>query len=530
MKRRDNVFTQVFSPPIEQSKFDLSHEKKLTFSMGEIVPVCCMEAVPGDSFNLSYMNFLRFMPLIAPVMHRIRVKTEYFFVPNRILFDGWEEFITGTGVVEAPTIRLTGVVDEGSPADYLGIPPGDYSETPLYVSAYQFAAYQLIWDSWYRDQNLQAEISQVGGLQPGNNPALLSGFTGSTNMLRRAWEHDRFTSALPFSQQGTEVDLPLTFQNDIPVEFMPTPGATPNWEIPATGGDPGVGVIEVAAGGNVIRNNGVSDAVVAYDPQGTLTVDVQSEAASINDLREAFSLQAFLERSIRGGQRYFEQMWSHFNQKSPDARLQRPEMIGSNVQMMTISEVLATAQDTAGGIAVGSMAGHGISVGGKERMSYHCEEHGFIMGFISVIPDTAYQDGIHKSFFREDRLDYLWPSFAHLGEQPILGKELLSHDIPAADAAYLESVFGYTPMYSDYRFMNSAVAGAFRSTLAFWTLGRIFTAASLPELNDEFITADPRTDIFADTDETDDHIVCQVINQHTVVRKLPRHGVPSTLG
>jgi len=262
-----------------------------------------------------------------------------------------------------------------------------------------------------------------------------------------------------------------------------------------------------------------------------LGVDVQAEAASINDLREAFSLQAFLERSIRGGVRYVEQLLSMFNVRSSDQRLQRAEFIGRDVQTMTISEVLATAQSSddaaTAEINVGTMAGHGISVGGRDGLYYKAEEHGFIIGIISVIPDTAYQNGIARQFSKVDRLDYPWPDFAHIGEQPVLLKEIQA---VLGSTENPEQEFGYMPRYSEYRYEPSKVAGQFRSTLAYWTLARIFNDPdNPPALSEEFVECNPRLDIFAVTDQNVDHVIGQIINKVTVNRKLPRYGVPSTL-
>lgn len=529
MKRKDNIFNSILLPNVESSLMDLGHEKKFTFNMGELVPVSCMEVIPGDKFRISFANFLRFAPLVSPVMHRVRVKTEYFFVPNRIIFDEWESFITGVGdPVLAPTFTLDDVLVKGTLGDYLGIPPGDYDDNNCVVSALPLAAYFKIYDDWYRDQNLIDP--KFIPLTPGDNDFAHDAAFGLP--LKRAWEHDYFTSALPTTQQGADVEIPLVNLQNIPVQLDITgnPIVAKN---AADGTDAILGVLQTNPGPTpLFRSIGVDENPAVIDPNGTLVVDVQSEAATINDLREAWSLQAFLERTIRGGARYIEQIWSHFRVKSSDARLQRPELIGTYTQNMVISEVLATAQSNNDGataeIGVGTMAGHGISSGGADDFYYEAEEHGFIIGLISVIPDTAYQDGIPKLFFKTDRFDYAFPSFAHLGEQPVLNKEIMSHDTSSGDWN-LEGVFGYLPRYSEYRYVPSTVAGDFRDTLAFWTLGRRFDPLTPPLLNEEFVTCNPSRDIFAVTDANVDTIYAQVINNHTAVRKLPRYGVPSTI-
>lgn len=520
MKRRDNIFATTMVPPVVESRFDLGHDVKVTFEMGELVPICLMEALPGDTFDLNYVNLIRFAPLASPVMHKFRVKTEYFFVPNRILFSSWEDFITGVGSIGWPFARIDGELPIGSLGDYLGVPPGDYSAAPLNVSALPFAGYARIFDDWYRDQNLILEKG-IDDLIPGNNVAATD--IAFATPFRRAWEHDYFTSCLPTPNQGAEVDLPLTFQDDIPVELN-TASRQRFVNSTITGGFVDGDLGSDATGNTENLNSNVAGWL---NPNGSMTVDVQSDAATINDLREAWTLQSFLERSLRGGLRYFEQMWSHFHQKSPDARLQRTELIGSNVQVVSIGEVLATARNEAEGVDVGSLGGHGISVGGSDRLSYHCEEHGFIFGIVSVVPDSAYQDGLAKMFSRADRLDYAWPDFAALGEQAVLRKEVMA----LADLPYdRDAVFGYLPRYSEYRYQPSRVAGDFRDSLAFWTAVRQFDASAPPLLNEEFVTCVPDNRIFSVVSGDVDHIFCQVINAHNVVRKLPRYGVPATIG
>lgn len=498
------------------SRFDLSHDVKLSFSMGQLIPTLCMEVLPGDSIQVSCENMLRLAPLISPVMHKINVETHYFFVPNRLLWSEWSEWITGNSEVEAPVCSLE-LNEEGSIGDHLGLPIGGIPDEVL-VSPFQFAAYTLIWDEYYRDQNLQTK--RFVPLIPGDNTFYSNIY--NTPPYKRAWKHDYFTSALPFAQKGAEVQIPLTFQNNIPVEFEANgnPGGLRNTD----------GTFNNQFGA-IINNSGPvpfsssmqdsDDNPIAYDPRGTLNVDVQSDAASISDLRRAFSLQAWLEKNARGGTRYVENLLVHWGVKSSDARQQRPEFIGSVKQNMIISEVLATAQDTTEGVALGQQGGHGISVGGGKRFTYRSEEHGFLIGIINVQPDTAYQQGVHRQFSRFDRLDYAWPIFAHIGEQEILNKELY------VGAAAPNGTFGYIPRYSEYRYLASRVAGAFRTTLSFWHMGRIFS--SPPGLNESFIQADPTKRIFAVTDENEDSIYSHIFHNIMVNRKLPRHGIPSTI-
>lgn len=519
-KLKDNIFNSVQSQPLDRNTFDLSHDNKTTFNMGELVPVMCMEALPGDQFNIDHVSLLRFAPLIAPVMHRVKATTDFFFVPNRLLFDGWEQFITGVGTpIGAPTVLIDDVIEVGSLADYLGIPPGDYSDAPITISPFQAAAYYKIWNDWYRYESV---IDEKGvDLVSGANPDWF-GFLNSP-CLKRAWEHDYFTSALPTTQQGDAVELPLVNQANVPVDYAATGDP---WIVRDAAGAPMVTTATLRHVTSALNDGAVNNTL---DPNGTLTVDIQAEAASINDLREAFSLQGFLERTMRGGARYIEQIWSHFNVKSSDARLQRPEFLGRSVQNVTISEVLATAQSNndaaTAEVPVGYMAGHGISAGGGDHITYTCEEHGFIFALMSVMPETTYQDGIARQFTRFDRFDYAWPSFANLGERPIFQKEIICHDVMTVTH---DDIFGYLPQYSEYRYFPSRVSGEFRDSLAFWTMGRIMDPDNPPALNEEFIQCTPRTDCFA-VEEGVDHVLGQIMFKVLVSRKLPRYGVPSVL-
>lgn len=535
-KRQDNVFDSVQSQPIESNVFDHSHDVKFTFKMGSLVPVACHEVLPGDTFRIDYMNMFRFAPLIAPVMHRVKMMTEYFFVPNRILWDGWEQFITGVGEPPLwPYIRLENPVDISTVADYLGIPPLDYTQNPINVNALPMAAYLKIYDDWYRYAPVINAKSPT--VVAGENGDLLTFFNAPC--LNRAWEHDYFTSALPDTQQGSEVELPLVIQENVPVEFLPSAGNKQVVVNPVTGAGlaAGTGNLNPAAGPVPYAqslHSGTTPA--AIDPNGTLVVDINAEAATINDLREAFALQAFLERTLRGGERYIEQIWSHFNVRSSDARLQRPEFLGRSIQNMTISEVLSTAQSSndpaTANVPVGQMAGHGISTGGGNQITFTAEEHGFIIGIVSAVPESGYQDGLERKWFRQDRFDYAWPSFANLGERPILTKELLAGGY--AGPVDLDGVFGYIPQYSEYRYTPSRAAGHFRDSLDYWTLIRRFNPSfGPPVLDEDFIScrsAEGLTRIFAVTDENEDYIFGQILNRITVNRRLPRYGVPQLIG
>lgn len=514
-----NIFNSVKLSGVSSNRFDLSHEVKLSFSMGEIIPTNVLECLPGDRVQIRPSNFLRFAPLISPVMHKVRVVTDYYFVPNRILWPGWERWITGQSDVEAPYLDLDAAeVAVGCMADYLGIPVG-VLPTDLRISPMAMAAYLKIYDEYYRDQNLQTEVFEP--LIDGRNTGVIqTAFLG--NPFRRAWEHDYFTSALPFAQKGDAVQVPLSFQHNIPVDLVP---AADNdqpmiWYNAGVDLPHGAGTATQSPGPVPLANSAhVGGGPAVLDPNGRLSVDIQTDATDINTLRRAFRLQEWLERNARAGTRYVESIMAHFGVKSSDARLQRPEFIGRAKQNMVISEVLSTAQNTEANIPVGTMAGHGISVGGSGNFSYRVEEHGFIIGIINVQPDTAYQDGLHRKFTRFDRFDYAWPTFANIGEQEVLQKEVYAKTLTP------NAVFGYVPRYADYKFENSRVAGEFRSTLAFWHLGRIF--ASDPALNAEFIRCNPSTRIFAVTEESEDHIFAQIFNDVSVHRKLPVFGTPT---
>lgn len=500
-----NIFNVVKMFKPVRNVFDLTHDVKLTCDMGNLVPIMATDVVPGDKFNISAEALVRFSPLLAPTMHRFDVSIHYFFVPNRILWDNWEKWIVDEGsVINAPYINLwpnAQVANVSEPLlGYLGIQAPTTTTASYSVNALPFAAYQCIYNEYYRDQNLISPIDYK--LLDGNNSGA---YTNKWSILRkRAWEHDYFTSCLPWAQKGAQVDIPIgTISGDAEVKY--NNAATNQTTLTGTTANP-------------VVDYGVATGGVGANKLYADTSGLNVGATTINDLRKAFRLQEWLEKNARGGTRYVESILSHFGVKSSDARLNRPEYITGVKTPVVVSEVLNTS-GVSGSPVQGNMAGHAVSVTSGKGGSYYIEEHGWIMGIMSVMPKTAYYQGIPRKFLKLDQLDYYWPTFAHIGEQPVTKNEVFGFQTTGND------VFGYVPRYAEYKFENNRVAGNFATDLEFWHLGRKFS--SMPSLNQAFIDCDPGKRIFAVTQNNVNNLYVQVLNKVTAVRPMPKFGTPT---
>ncbi len=513
-----SIFTHVEKTKVKNNTFDLSHDKKFTMKMGELTPIFSQEVLPGDKWNIKTTQLLRLAPMIAPIMHQITCYTHYFFVPNRLVWNRWEKFITGGEDGERdpqhPFIQfgsnVNGLQGIGSLSDYLGLPVQNTVSGQYDINAIPFAAYQLIYEDYYRDQNLIP--ASWAPLDDGNNSLRYNEFL---KIRKRAWQHDYFTSALPWTQRGPEATIPLG--DTAPIIYKNDDQR--NQILRNVNG--GLKSNQTQAGSNA------SGQILGY-PDGNFAVTdlnkthvtdlTGATAASIIDLRRAFKLQEFLEKNARGGVRYNESILAHFGVTTSDGRLQRPEYLGGGATPITISEVLQTSDSAQDLTPQGNMAGHGVSLGQNSKVSYRSEEHGWVIGIMSIMPKTQYMQGIPRQMRKFDKFDYYFPSFAHIGEQPIYNEEIY-----ADDSSTSLTTFGYTPRYAEYKYVPSTVHGEMRTTLNFWHLGRIFSG--LPTLSQQFIECTPDADrVFAVSGE--EHFY---VHQHYKVkasRKMPYFGKP----
>lgn len=487
---------------MKRTKHNLSNYKLLTCRMGELVPANVVEVLPGDSMRLQSSALIRVSPLNAPIMHPVTVRLHHWFVPARLVWTGFEDFITGGADGEGgaagayPTINAGGGgFTAGTLADYMGIPPGVAS---LVVSALPFRCYNLVYNKNYRDQDLTTVVTQ-----------------DSTALQNIAWEKDYLTTARPWAQKGPDVTLPL--------------GAS----APVIGTTAGVPTFTANGAGSaraLQQTNAVGSVSWAANPTATgtakwsvtgLEADLSSATAvNVNDVRLAFALQRYQEARARYGSEYVDYL-RYLGIKPSDARLQRPEYLGGGKQTLSFSEVLQTGVDSADD-GVGTLRGHGIASLRSRGANSFFEEHGFVLTLLSVRPKTIYANALSRMWSRRTKEDYFQKELEQVGQQIVYRREVYAE----ADAAGAggDTEFGFQDRYDDYRYQESNVAAEFRTTLNYWHMGRIFSSA--PALNSAFVVSDPTLRVHAE--QTTDTLWCMV-NNNVVARRMVGPGGQSRI-
>ena len=542
-----SVFSSVLGNKVGRSVFDLSHVKRFTCDMGQLIPVYFDECVPGDTRKIGMQCVTRFQPLVAPILDSVDLTVHYFFVPTRLLMDkeeDWNTFLTG-GVdgkdesVSLPVYRFdtfhsiagadnypfsNGITyGKYSLWDYFGLPvPVGSNDDEVFnktvairntnsVLGFCQRAYNLVWNEYYRDENLCDKVSIQNG-----------------TLLYRAWKKDYFTSALPWQQRGIAPALPLS--GTVPVSLntqfsLSDPsihvGNTDSLIYTNAGG--ALGYLDLTTPSSVDKITGYIDGSVngEADLSNAATFDVAT-------LRQCVQIQRWLELNARGGVRYTEFLRSHFGISPKDEVLGRPQYIGGTKSNIVISEVLQTSRtvdgtETEKGSPLGRLAGHGLGASSDYICTYTAKEFGYIIGIASWMPKPSYQQGVNRIFSRKTRFDFYFPEFAHLSEQAVTNGEIF-----ATGTDKDKEIFGYQGAYNEMRYTPSFNCSDMRDTFRYWHLGRIFNSA--PNLNAGFLTTNSaydggiRKDIFASKNEPG--LLVQFANIVKAIRPMPVYGTP----
>lgn len=511
----------------KRAKFNLSNFHNCTFKMGYLYPVNLTEVLPGDSIQLSTSVFLRLAPMVVPVMHPVYMHLSNFFVPSRILWDGFEDFITGgpdgsdTSII--PTLVLNANnAPVGSLADAFGIPVQmlDASGNTFGVNALPFIAYYMIWNEYFRDQDLNAEIDL----------STITGTPSSLNLLRPSWAKDYFTTARPWPQKGPDVTVPVNLtdagQPTIGVTIKGNGAPTFTNQGGATGSSKPVLAVPTnqesaevyfdsnrAQLGALAWNNPNLIGEISYTPG-----DASLGSVNINDLREAFALQRFEEHRSMFGSRY-EDLLRYLGVRPQDARLQLPEYLGGFSAPVQFSEVLQTSSD-ADRSGVGDMYGHGIGATKGRRIRRFIPEHGYVMSLLTVRPIPVYSQGLERMWSKRNRFDFWQKEYEHIGQQEVRNSEVYANGKGGEDAA----TFGYQNRYDEYRRGVNIITGEFRTNQDYWTMARIF--ASRPTLNGDFVSCMPTDRIFQVNEQNSDQCYAMVKNNIIAKRLVSKNGNP----
>lgn len=512
-----HAFSQVPKAEIQRSTFDRSHGYKTTFDAGYLIPIFADEVIPGDTFALRMTGFARLATPIFPIMDNMFMDTHFFFVPLRLIWDDFPKFMgeqtdPGDSVDFIVPIMTSpgGGYAAGSLSDYLGIPP---AVAGIEHSALWHRAYNLVFNTWYRDQNLQDSVV----VDRDAGPDTVTDYV----LLRRGKRHDYFTACLPWPQKGDAVSVPLG--TTAPVNRIAN---APSWELYRGG-------LDTQAINSPLRINAAAELAndaatepYSMDPMGGLVADLTlATASTINQLRQSFQIQRLFERDARGGTRYTEIVRSHFQVSSPDARLQRPEFLGGGSSPVNISPIPQTGSTDAT-TPQGNLAAMGTAVLTNHGFTTSFTEHGVILGIVSVRADLTYQQGLPRMFSRSTKMDFYWPALSHIGEQAVLRKEIFANGVDADD----DTVFGYQERYAEMRYKPSQVTGLFRSAAAgsldAWHLSQVF--ATFPVLDATFIVENPPVDrVIAVPAEP--HFLFDSYFSLRCARPMPVYGVPGLI-